>query len=72
MALANFKLAVIGEGITHRAPQGSDSGTAAERAADATPEFITAGLRALEGVRAVISGALRVKPSAAVRNPGRR
>lgn len=52
MALANFKLAVVGEGITHRALQGSDSGSGAEKAADATPEFITAGLRALEGVSA--------------------
>ncbi|WP_330254120.1 phosphotransferase family protein [Nocardia sp. NBC_00565] len=48
LALANFKLGVIGEGITHRALQGSDAGSAAERAAEATPEFIAAGLRALK------------------------
>ena len=47
VALANFKLGVIGEGITHRALQGSDSGAGAVRAAEATPEFIAAGLRAL-------------------------
>ncbi|AQA21491.1 hypothetical protein BTZ20_1471 [Rhodococcus sp. MTM3W5.2] len=50
LALANFKLGVIGEGITHRALQGSDSGAGAVRAAEATPEFIAAGLRALKGV----------------------
>ncbi|MFE3546727.1 phosphotransferase family protein [Nocardia sp. NPDC059177] len=49
LALANFKLGVIGEGITHRARQGSDAGSAAERAAEATPEFMAAGLRALRG-----------------------
>ncbi|WP_063009694.1 phosphotransferase family protein [Nocardia kruczakiae] len=51
LALANFKLGVIGEGITHRALRGSDAGSAAERAAEATPEFMAAGLRALKGVR---------------------
>lgn len=51
LALANFKLGVIGEGITHRARQGSDAGAAAERAAEATPEFMAAGLRALKGDR---------------------
>ncbi len=49
LALANFKLGVIGEGITHRALHGSDSGAAAERVAEATPEFMAAGLRALGG-----------------------
>ncbi|KAF0845251.1 aminoglycoside phosphotransferase (APT) family kinase protein [Nocardia caishijiensis] len=49
LALANFKLGVIGEGITHRARHGSDAGAAAERAAEATPEFMAAGLRALKG-----------------------
>ncbi|MFC4604946.1 phosphotransferase family protein [Rhodococcus kronopolitis] len=52
LALANFKLGVVGEGITHRALQGASSGSGAERAADATPEFIAAGLRALNGVSA--------------------
>lgn len=49
LALANFKIGVIGEGITHRARNGADSGAAARQAADATPEFIAAGLRALKG-----------------------
>ncbi|MET7773317.1 phosphotransferase family protein [Nocardia sp. NPDC005366] len=47
LALANFKLGVIGEGITHRALLGSDAGGDAHRAAEATPEFMAAGLRAL-------------------------
>ncbi|MET0453783.1 MAG: phosphotransferase family protein [Mycobacterium sp.] len=47
LALANFKLGVISEGITHRALQGSDAGDGAMRAADAAPEFIAAGLRVL-------------------------
>lgn len=49
LALANFKLGVIGEGITHRALSGSDTGAGARNAADATQEFIAAGLRALTG-----------------------
>ncbi len=48
LALANFKLGVIAEGITHRALRGADSGSPAVRAADATPEFMAAGLRALK------------------------
>ncbi len=51
LALANLKLGVIAEGITHRARRGSDAGSAAERAAEATPEFVAAGLRALKGAR---------------------
>ncbi|MBJ8338824.1 phosphotransferase family protein [Antrihabitans sp. YC3-6] len=51
LALANFKLGIIGEGITHRALLGSDSGSGAARAADATPEFMSAGLRALRRSR---------------------
>src|SRR6478736_542791 len=47
LALANFKLGVIGEGITHRARQGSDAGSGAESAATATAEFMAAGLRAI-------------------------
>ncbi|MRH91773.1 phosphotransferase [Nocardia sp. SYP-A9097] len=47
LALANFKLGVIGEGITHRALRGSDAGGGALRAAEATPEFMAAGLRAI-------------------------
>jgi aminoglycoside phosphotransferase (APT) family kinase protein len=51
LGLANFKLGVIAEGITHRARHGSDAGSAAERAAEATPEFMAAGLHALKGAR---------------------
>lgn len=47
LALANFKLGVIGEGIAYRALQGSSSGEGAEKAAEATQEFMAAGLRAL-------------------------
>jgi aminoglycoside phosphotransferase (APT) family kinase protein len=47
LALAYFKLGVIGEGITHRALQGSDVGSGALRAADAAPGFMAPGLRAL-------------------------
>lgn len=46
-ALANFKLAVISEGITHRARLGVTAGSGAELAAEATQEFIAAGLRAI-------------------------
>ncbi|ORI15767.1 phosphotransferase family protein [Rhodococcus sp. 1168] len=49
VALANFKLGVIGEGITHRALAGSDTGSGAAAAAEATHEFMAAGLRAIEG-----------------------
>ncbi|MGY3554606.1 aminoglycoside phosphotransferase (APT) family kinase protein [Williamsia sp. R60] len=49
LALANFKLGVIGEGITHRALNGSSSGSGAENAAAATGEFMAAGLRAIKG-----------------------
>ncbi|MCZ4077221.1 phosphotransferase family protein [Rhodococcus sp. H36-A4] len=49
VALANFKLGVIGEGITHRALAGSDTGSGAAVAAEATHEFMAAGLRAIEG-----------------------
>ncbi len=49
LALANFKLGVIGEGITHRALNGSSSGSGAEYAAAATGEFMAAGLRAIKG-----------------------
>ncbi|MGA9872413.1 MAG: phosphotransferase family protein [Rhodococcus sp. (in: high G+C Gram-positive bacteria)] len=49
LALANFKLGVIGEGITHRALAGSDTGAGASAAAEATHEFMAAGLRAIDG-----------------------
>ncbi|MEU1994108.1 phosphotransferase family protein [Nocardia gamkensis] len=47
LALAAFKVAVIAEGITFRAQRGSDAGNDAANAAEATPEFLAAGLRAL-------------------------
>lgn len=47
VALANFKLAVIAEGITYRAREGADAGSGALAAADCVPELIAAGLRAL-------------------------
>ncbi|ALG87063.1 phosphotransferase family protein [Gordonia phthalatica] len=48
LGLANLKLGVIAEGITHRALAGGSSGSAgAERAAEATGAFIAAGLRAI-------------------------
>lgn len=51
LSLANFKLGVIGEGITHRALAGSDAGAGAAAAAEVTHEFMAAGLRAIEGKR---------------------
>lgn len=49
LGLANLKLGVIAEGITHRALAGGSSGDgggdSGERAAEATAEFIAAGLR---------------------------
>ncbi|CDO31219.1 acyl-CoA dehydrogenase [Mycolicibacterium vulneris] len=47
LALAYFKLGVIAEGITHRALEGANADNDAIRAAEATPEFIAAGLRAI-------------------------
>lgn len=48
LGLANLKLGVIAEGITHRALQGGSSGaTGAERAAEATAAFIANGLAAV-------------------------
>lgn len=46
-ALANFKVAVIAEGITHRSLTGSESAQRVESAAEATREFLAAGLRAI-------------------------
>ncbi len=49
LGLANLKLGVIAEGITHRALRGGSSGAAgAERAAEATAAFIASGLAALK------------------------
>ncbi|MXP21883.1 phosphotransferase [Gordonia sp. HNM0687] len=48
LALANLKLGVIAEGITYRARAGAAS-DGAERAAEATGDFIAAGLSTLRG-----------------------
>jgi aminoglycoside phosphotransferase (APT) family kinase protein len=47
LALAHLKLAVIAEGIAHRAHAGADAGRDAKRAAEATPELVAAGLACL-------------------------
>ena len=47
VALANFKLAVIAEGITYRAKAGASSGDGAMTAAQCVPELIAAGLQSL-------------------------
>ncbi|WP_132992502.1 phosphotransferase family protein [Gordonia zhaorongruii] len=48
LGLANLKLGVIAEGITHRALKGGSSGASgAERAAEATASFIARGLAAV-------------------------
>ncbi|MFT3901367.1 MAG: phosphotransferase family protein [Gordonia sp. (in: high G+C Gram-positive bacteria)] len=48
LGLANLKLGVIAEGITHRALAGGSSGAdGAEQAAEATASFIAAGLNAV-------------------------
>jgi aminoglycoside phosphotransferase (APT) family kinase protein len=49
LALANFKLAVIAEGINHRYRVGATVGDGFDRAGESVPEFITAGLRAVKG-----------------------
>ncbi|WP_024441417.1 MULTISPECIES: phosphotransferase family protein [unclassified Mycobacterium] len=48
LALANFKIAVIAEGITHRAQHGAKDVQNAGEAAHAAPEFIAAALNALQ------------------------
>ncbi|RPA59009.1 phosphotransferase family protein [Gordonia oryzae] len=45
LALASLKLGVIAEGISHRARAGASPEAGAERASEATAEFIAAGLR---------------------------
>ncbi|WP_068148046.1 phosphotransferase family protein [Rhodococcoides corynebacterioides] len=50
LALANFKIAVIAEGITHRALADGGTDDSATAAAEATAEFAAAGLQALTGV----------------------
>ncbi|CAJ1493229.1 phosphotransferase family protein [[Mycobacterium] kokjensenii] len=47
LALANFKIGVIAEGITHRALHGAGDVQNAGEAAQAAPEFIAAALKAL-------------------------
>jgi aminoglycoside phosphotransferase (APT) family kinase protein len=47
LGLAHLKLAVIAEGISHRARAGAGAGPQAERAAEAVPELVAAGLEAL-------------------------
>lgn len=47
LGLANLKLGVIAEGISHRARSGATAVAGAEQASEATAEFITAGLRHL-------------------------
>jgi aminoglycoside phosphotransferase (APT) family kinase protein len=47
LGLAHLKLAVIAEGITHRAHAGADAGRDAAQAADAVPELLAAGLKTL-------------------------
>lgn len=47
MGLANFKLAVIAAGIDHRYRSGATVGDGFDKAIDAVPIFLTAGLRAV-------------------------
>jgi aminoglycoside phosphotransferase (APT) family kinase protein len=47
VALANFKIAVIAQGINHRYESGATVGPGFDRAGEAVPHFIAAGLRAL-------------------------
>jgi aminoglycoside phosphotransferase (APT) family kinase protein len=47
LALANFKLAVIAEGINYRYRAGATVGEGFDRAGESVPEFIAAGLRSL-------------------------
>lgn len=48
LGLAYLKIAVIAEGITHRAISGADAGDGADRAAEATEALVTLGLRTLD------------------------
>lgn len=49
LGLANFKLAVIAEGIAYRARQGAAADRTAAGAGDAVPQLLAAGLRAVAG-----------------------
>ncbi len=53
LALAHFKLAVIAEGIAHRARSADDSDDSAHSAADTVPTLIADGLAALAGAHRV-------------------
>jgi len=49
LALANFKLAVISEGINHRWRVGATVGDGFDKAAEAVPVLVAAGLAAIDG-----------------------
>jgi len=49
LALANFKLAVIAQGIDHRWRAGATIGDGFDKAGDSVPAFVAAGLAALKG-----------------------
>ena len=49
LALANFKLAVIAQGISYRARQGAAADPTSAQAEDAVPALLAAGLRCLSG-----------------------
>lgn len=49
LGLANLKLGVIAEGISYRARAGASAGDGADKAAEATAEFIANGLRHVGG-----------------------
>ncbi|PTR23566.1 aminoglycoside phosphotransferase (APT) family kinase protein [Rhodococcus sp. OK519] len=51
LGLANFKLAVIAEGITHRHRAGATTGEGFAHACEAVPPLVAAGLAAVEGHR---------------------
>ncbi|QCQ92634.1 phosphotransferase family protein [Rhodococcus sp. SGAir0479] len=51
LGLANFKLAVIAEGITHRHRAGATTGEGFAHACEAVPPLVAAGLAATEGDR---------------------
>ncbi|MBM4598962.1 phosphotransferase [Rhodococcus hoagii] len=51
LGLANFKLAVIAEGITHRHLAGATTGEGFAHACEAVPPLVAAGLAAMEGQR---------------------
>ena len=48
LALANYKVAVIAEGINHRHAVGATHGPGFDRAGEAVADFAAAGLHALD------------------------